>query len=270
MATYESDAVIQKVLDGDYLCEDAEQKLVDLLESSSEAEGREFSRGLTRSDLAALRLDSPEVLLFDVESGLQVNLGKVPSIEQSEIKALVFDTNQSVRLTGLRDFEGVIGLGDGNDTVSAASSTGDIMVCASVGNDSVATGSGNDSVSIGYGKDSVSTGAGNDEINFDGTSAGANVRAGVGDDDILFSSGFIGGTGVRISIDGGANDDSLDLSSMEIVAVKRSGSGVQVTLADQTVITVKNVESFSYLDGAEVKTVGVLDFNNAFPDAPPV
>ena len=164
----------------------------------------------------------------------------------------------------------MIGLGDGNDSVNAASSRGDIMICASVGNDSIVTGFGNDSISIGSGKDSVSTGAGNDEISFEGASTGAKVNAGAGNDNILFSSGFSGGPGVRISIDGGVGDDSLDLSQMNIVAVKRASGGLQVTLSDQTTITVKSVEHFSYLDGAEVKTVGLIEFNNAFPDVAPI
>lgn len=274
MASYESDAVIDKVLNGDYLCDEAEQYLVDLLQASPETRGQEFNSGFSRSDLAALRLDSPEVLLFEVPGGasdrLQLDFGKVSSSEQSEIKGLVFDTDRSIRLTGLKNFEGVIGLGDGNDSVNAASSRGDILVCASAGHDSVTTGFGNDSVSIGSGKDSVSTGAGNDEISFEGASGGARVMAGTGNDDILFSSGFSGGPGVKISLDGGGGDDSLDLTEMNIMAVKRSGKGVEVTLADQTVITVKSVEHFSYLDGTEVRTVGVIEFNSAFPDVPPV
>ncbi len=273
MASYEFDPVIDKVLSGDYLCEDAEQRLIDLLQTSAESRGQEFTGTLSRLDLAALRLDGPEVLLFEVAGSssqkLQLNLGSVSSAEQSEIKGLVFDTDRSIQLTGLKNFEGVIGLGDGNDLVNAAQSRGDIMVCTSAGNDSIVTGSGQDSVSIGLGRDSVSTGAGSDKISFEGTSAGAKVVAGTGNDDILFSSGFSGGPGVQISIDGGSGDDSLNLSEMSIAAVKRAGKGVQVTLSDQTVITVKGVEYFSYLDGAELKTVGVLDFNNAFPDVPP-
>lgn len=274
MASYEFDSVIDKVLDGDYLCDEAEQYLIDLLQAAPETRGQEFTSGLSRSDLAALKIDSPEVLLFEVPGGasdkLQLDFGKVSSSEQSEIKGLVFDTDRSVRLSGLKNFEGVIGLGDGNDSVNAAASRGDIMVCSSAGNDSVTTGSGNDSVSIGSGKDSVSTGAGNDEISFEGASGGAKAMAGAGNDDILFTSGFSGGPGVKISIDGGGGNDSLDLSEMSIVAVKRAGKGVDVTLADQTVITVKSVEYFSYLDGAEVRTVGVVEFNNAFPDVPTV
>ncbi len=274
MASYEIDSVIVKVLDGDYLCDEAEQYLTDLLQAAPEARGQEFASGLSRSDLAALKIDSPEVLLFEVPGGtsdrLQLDFGKVSSSEQSEIKGLVFDTDRSVRLSGLKNFEGVIGLGDGNDSVNAASSRGDIMVCSSAGNDSVTTGFGNDSVSIGSGKDSVSPGAGNDTISFEGISAGGSVSGGSGNDAILFAAGFSGGLGVRISLDGGSNNDSLDLTELNISSVKRSGKGLLVTLSDQTEITVKNVEQFSYTDGSEIRTVGVLDFNNAFPDVPPV
>ncbi len=273
MASYEfNDAVIDEVLGGGNLCEIAEQNLIDLLGDSPETEGRSFSGPLTKFDFRSLRIDAPEVLVFDVAGGaadkLKVNLGKIPASERSEIKGIVFDTDRSVTLEGLGDFGGVIGLGDGNDRVSARSSTKDITICTGGGNDSVRTGSGNDSINIGSGKDTVSTGAGNDKIAFTGIATGGNVKAGSGNDDILFTSGFSGGQGVRITLDGGADNDRLNLGSLEIAAVKKAGSGVRITLADQTVVVVKNVESFSYLDNGQVKTVGVQEFNDAFPDFP--
>lgn len=274
MASYENDAVITGFIDGDN-CEIVENNLIDLLASLPDglAAGRRFteadftnSGSLTKSTIQSLREDSPEFMLFDVAGAsgkLKVSLANIQATEVSEIKGIAFDTDRRVSVTGLKHFSGVIELGDGNDRVSAGSAKGDITVCTGDGNDSVKTGAGNDSVSIGSGRDSVSTGAGDDMIMFDGAdTTGGRVNTGSGEDEIIFTSGFMGGPGVRITINGGADNDSLDLGLLAIESVQRiSEGGVRITLADETILIVKHVETFSYGD---VKAVGIQDFVYAF------
>ncbi len=274
MASYENDAVITGFLAGEN-CEDVENNLIDLLASlpGESAAGRKLTEAdfnqngsLTKSTIQSLREDSPEFVLFDVAGTagrLKVNLAKASGDEVSNIKGLAFDTDRPVSLAGLKNFAGVIELGDGNDRVSAGSAKGDITVCTGDGNDSVRTGAGNDSVSIGSGKDSVSTGAGDDVIKFSGAqTTGGRVTTGSGEDEMIFTSGFMGGPGVRITLNGGADNDSLDLGLLEIELVQRISGGVRITLADETVLIVKQVETFSY---GSVKAVGIQDFADAFP-----
>lgn len=276
MATY--DETIRGYIDGNKLCDVIDEQLVSLLNSlpSGEAQGRTFSGALTNAQLAArvaaFDINGPEVLIFEGgaagDKALVLNLSKLPTSAIEDVKGLLFDTQRSVSIKGLNEFGGVIELGGGNDKVKAKLATEDITVCTNDGNDKVVTGAGIDTVVIGAGKDTVSTGAGRDKIELDDNSDGGKVNAGLGNDEIIFGSGFSGGSGVKITINGSEGVDSLDLSTLKDIAIfeaKKISGGVKITLDDNTILIVKNVEHFSYLDTGVVKTVGLLELLEAFP-----
>jgi Ca2+-binding RTX toxin-like protein len=109
------------------------------------------------------------------------------------------------------------------------------------------TGTGNDTVSLGSGKDSMVLGGGNDSIN-----------AGGGADIVKLAAGFKG----NATIDGGAGTDKVDLSSLAIKdAVKVDATHVNVTLANGSVVSIANAESFVYDANGDaaggIKTVGL-------------
>lgn len=116
-------------------------------------------------------------------------------------------------------------------------------------------GTGNDTVSLGSGKDSMVLGGGNDSIN-----------AGGGTDIVKLAAGFIG----NATIDGGSGTDKLDLSATPVskVAINPTTHAVTVTLADGSVLSLANIESFVYDTNGDaaggIKTVGLTTLDKAF------
>jgi Ca2+-binding RTX toxin-like protein len=109
------------------------------------------------------------------------------------------------------------------------------------------TGTGNDTVSLGSGKDSMVLGGGNDSIN-----------AGGGSDIVKLAAGFKG----NATIDGGTGTDKVDLSLLDITDVVKVGAtNVNVTLANGSVVSIANAESFVYDANGDaaggIKTVGL-------------
>ena len=109
------------------------------------------------------------------------------------------------------------------------------------------TGTGNDTVTLGSGKDSMVLSGGNDSIN-----------AGGGADIVKLAAGFKG----NATIDGGAGTDKVDLSALAIKdAVKVDATHVNVTLANGSVVSIANAESFVYDANGDaaggIKTVGL-------------
>lgn len=212
---------------------------------------------VSRDTLSSLKEAPPEVIVFDSADG-RINLASLGAEARGEIKALIFEGDTSVALTGLKGFSGVISLADGDNTVKAAGNNQSMTVATGAGNDSVATGRGADSISIGGGADTVSTGAGSDNIAFTGAVQGGKVVTGSGDDAIELGAGF-SSTGAAVTINGGSGrGDSLDMSALDVASVSRRGNTVTITLEDGSQVLARGIEEFIYTDaqGQIVEIVG--------------
>lgn len=159
--------------------------------------------------------------------------------------ALVFGLDNSGSSVTAKNFAAVVLGNDASEVDLKASKTALNLT----------TGTGNDTVSLGSGKDSMVLGGGNDSIN-----------AGGGADIVKLASGFKGSA----TIDGGAGTDKLDLSATPIskVAVNSITHTVAVTLADGSVLTLENIESFVYDTNGDaaggIKTVGLTTLDKVF------
>ncbi len=238
------------------------EALADLLGNSASVATQVVSAPLDRSALASLKADVPEVLVLG-ETGAagrnSINLTSLGAAAKEEIKALIFEGDQPVTLTGLAGFGGVISLSDGDSRVLASNNSKSMTVATGAGNDSVATGGGSDSISIGGGADTVSTGSGSDTVTFTGSVVGGRVNTGSGDDAVVIGASFAASGTAPVVIDGGSGrGDSVDLSALAIDAVSRRGSTVTITLDDGSKLEVRNVEEFIYKDsgGQIVEIVG--------------
>lgn len=101
--------------------------------------------------------------------------------------------------------EGLIHLGDGDDTLDAQNSTDDLHVRGGTGDDTILTGSGDDKIFAGSDNDDVFSGAGNDLVfgdddddAIDGGTGFDVIFGGAGADEIFAGAGFdviVGGPG---------------------------------------------------------------------------
>jgi Ca2+-binding RTX toxin-like protein len=151
--------------------------------------------------------------------------------------ALVFGMDKAGSSVTAKNFGAVI---LGNDGSELALSTSKKAL-------NLTTGTGNDTVSLGSGKDSMVLGGGNDSIN-----------AGGGSDIVKLAAGFKG----NATIDGGTGTDKVDLSLLDITDVVKVGAtNVNVTLANGSVVSIANAESFVYDANGDaaggIKTVGL-------------
>jgi Ca2+-binding RTX toxin-like protein len=166
-----------------------------------------------------------------------LSLAGVGKVTVDASGALVFGMDKAGSSVTAKNFGAVI---LGNDGSELALSTSKKAL-------NLTTGTGNDTVSLGSGKDSMVLGGGNDSIN-----------AGGGADIVKLAAGFKG----NATIDGGAGTDKVDLSSLAIKdAVKVDATHVNVTLANGSVVSIANAESFVYDANGDaaggIKTVGL-------------
>lgn len=166
-----------------------------------------------------------------------LSLAGVGKVTVDASGALVFGMDKAGSSVTAKNFGAVV---LGNDGSELALSTSKKAL-------NLTTGTGNDSVSLGSGKDSMVLGGGNDTIN-----------AGGGSDIVKLAAGFKG----NAKIDGGAGTDKVDLSALAIKdAVKVDATNVNVTLANGSVVSIANAESFVYDSNGEaaggIKTVGL-------------
>ena len=166
-----------------------------------------------------------------------LSLAGVGKVTVDASGALVFGMDKAGSSVTAKNFGAVI---LGNDPSELALSTSKKAL-------NLTTGTGNDTVSLGSGKDSMVLGGGNDSIN-----------AGAGSDIVKLAAGFKG----NATIDGGTGTDKVDLSSLAIRdAVKVDATHVNVTLANGSVLSIANAESFVYDANGDaaggIKTVGL-------------
>ena len=166
-----------------------------------------------------------------------LSLAGVGKVTVDASGALVFGMDKAGSSVTAKNFGAVI---LGNDPSELALSTSKKAL-------NLTTGTGNDTVSLGSGTDSMVLGGGNDSIN-----------AGAGSDIVKLAAGFKG----NATIDGGTGTDKVDLSSLAIRdAVKVDATHVNVTLANGSVLSIANAESFVYDANGDaaggIKTVGL-------------
>ena len=169
----------------------------------------------------------------------------------ADSSTVAFDTKGNVVLTTdgssvtAKNFSAIV-LGNNGDNVNTSTSKKALNVTTGTGDDSVSLGSGKDSMTISGGNDSVSTGAGVDIVKL--------------------AEGFAG----RLTVDGGAGSDKLDLKNVSVSSVKVVGDVVIITTADGGTIESSHIENFVYDTNGEakggIKTVGVRTFDNKFVD----
>ena len=188
-----------------------------------------------------------------ISSDEKVDLGNLKSSDALKVGSLVFSSSDSGVQVSSGDGNDTVTTGSGNDSINAGS--GDDSISSGAGNDTVDTGLGNDTVNTGSGNDSVLAGSGNDSVN-----------TGYGNDIIKLAADYLGSS----TIDGGSQQDTLDLIMNTILSVNQADNGnLVITLDNNSVIDVANVESFIYDDngataGGNVEIVGVAELISQF------
>lgn len=171
------------------------------------------------------------VTLTDDADG--AGLGAVGSVKTLN---LGLSTAATVDVAGLDKLETIVSTGAGNLVLDGTTGAG-VALASTV--KSVTTGAGNDTFTLATGTTatvsaSADTGAGNDiiTVNTTGTAGTVTVKAGEGDDAIIFSRAL----NVRDSVDGGAGSDTLTVQGTALIA-----EDYEVLAA-----TVKNVETLKF------------------------
>jgi len=228
----------------------------DILSVNMSANGALDLRPTAANPLPAGRLDKLDVIAFSSHTNVDLNLGTFKGV------AILGDGNDSVtaasrvtiRTGGGNDTVNAgigadtIFAGDGNDVVNAGEGTN--VVVLGRGNDSVTTGSGNDLIRAGQGNDTIVSGDGHDTI-FAGTGSDS-INAGLGDDIIVINGAL---SGDQVIVRGGPGGmDVLDLAKVTIDTTAPSGGAdrpggtgpVLISLAGGATVTAYGIETFVY------------------------
>ena len=118
------------------------------------------------------------------------------------------------------------------------------------GNETIIGGSGNDEISASSGDDSIEGGLGNDTL--DGSSGNNIVRGDAGEDRLMVSTTS---TGI---LDGGADNDVIDINSTFQNGVVIGGSGVdtiELTAANVSGTTFAGIEATQLVSSTDRKSV---------------
>lgn len=175
------------------------------------------------------------------ETPQQVDLSVANAQDVKTLHTLIFNGDTSVVLTLPKMFDGVVVLGNGDNSVTTTGSKA-VTLDTGSGNDTVSTGSGSDSITISGGSDSIRSGAGNDAIIINNTLAA---------NDVVFA-------------DGGAGNNKLDLSAVHVTHVINADQGFkakyEITLDNGAKIDIRNIDSIVYDNHGVAETIGIKDF----------